>query len=343
MELSQRRQQLLAIIVKTYIMTGEPVGSKALCESLGGISSATIRNEMSYLVECGYLAQPHTSAGRIPTNLAYRCYIDSLMPKRRLTDAERNAIERMMPIGITDSEQGIHMAINALSQATRCTALISTQTATSNLIHRVEVIPMGLGRALVVLVTSTGAVRSRMFAFSGQLTVSIIERFLKLTEQELIGRELGSIHPATLQTIAASAGEFALMLTPLISALGELIDEAGRSKLEIAGETRLLANSGISLSKAHELFELISSGDEVLALLDAWGKESGVILGSDTSYTALDRSSIVLSRYNIGDTRTGYVGIIGPTRMDYEQILPCIEYFTRLLDSSNEQYEVMKG
>ena len=339
MELTDRKQQILSTIVKAYVMTGEPVGSKALCESLGGISSATIRNEMSYLAEHGYLTQPHTSAGRIPTDRAYRLYIDRLMPRHSLSESERSHVQRLMPGSLGDSEQGVRSALHALSNATRCAAIITTQVASGTLIHRVELIPMGLGRALVVLVTSTGAVRSRLFGFSGQLTAAVINRFLELVENQLIGCELSLVHPATLQTLAAGAGEYALVLTPLIAALGELIEEASRSRLELVGETRLLSLGGLTLSKAHELFELFSRGDEVLAMLDAWGKESGVIIGGDTSYTALERSSLVLSRYKLGNTRSGYVGIIGPTRMDYEFILPCIEYFAQLLGSG----ETVKG
>ena len=338
MELTERKKQILATIVRTYVQTGEPVGSKALCDAMGGISSATIRNEMSYLAENGYLTQPHTSAGRIPTNRAYRLYIDDLMPHRAPSEALMAQIRRMLPDSSADSQRAVYSAVSALSKATGCAALITAQTSSGTLIHKIELIPMGFNRALLVLVTSTGAVISRMYSFSVTLTGELISRFLSLAEDHLLGRELSSIQPATLQTIVAGAGAFAFELTEPISALGEIIEEVGQAKLQLVGETRLLSHPGITLSKAHEMFELFSGGAEVLAMLDAWDKDSGVILGGDTSYAALDRSSIVLSKYNLGGATTGYIGIIGPTRMDYDSILPGIEYFARLISENDAQH-----
>ena len=337
LELSERKKQILSTIVRTYVQTGEPVGSKALCDSLGGISSATIRNEMSFLAENGYLAQPHTSAGRIPTNRAYRLYIDDLMPRRAPSEALMAQIRRMLPDSSADSQRALLSAVGALSKATGCAALITSQVSSGTLIHKIELIPMSFNRALLVLVTSSGAVISRMYSFSVTLTGELIGRFLTLAEENLIGKELNSIQPATLQTIVAGAGEFALELTEPVFALGEIIEEVGKSTLTLVGETRLLSHPGITLSKAHELFELFSGGDEILAMLDAWGKESGVILGGDTSYTALDRSSLVLAKYSVGNATTGYIGIIGPTRMDYDSILPGIEYFAHLLSADTQQ------
>ena len=338
MELSERKKQILATIVRTYVQTGEPVGSKALCDSLGGISSATIRNEMSYLAENGYLTQPHTSAGRIPTNRAYRLYIDDLMPRRAPSEALMAQIRRMLPDSSADSQRAVLSAVSALSKATGCAALITAQTSSGTLIHKIEFIPMGFNRALMVLVTSAGAVISRMYSFSNNLTGELISRFLNLVEDNLLGKELCSVQPATLQTIVAGAGEYAFELTEPVFALGEIIEEVGKAKLQLVGETRLLSHPGITLSKAHEMFELFSGGEEVLAMLDAWGKESGVILGGDTSYSALDRSSLVLSKYSVGNATTGYIGIIGPTRMDYDSILPGIEYFAHLLSTTDKEH-----
>ena len=338
MELSDRKKKILATVVRSYILTGEPVGSKALCEILGGVSSATIRNDMSELAELGYLTQPHTSAGRIPTARTYRMYVDSLMKKHTLTDAERQKISSLLPDGAEDSDRILRMAAKSLSGATGCTALATSQTDAGTLLHRVEFIPMGPSMALIVLVTSTGEVRSRMFRLDCLLTNQLSERFTGLVEKELIGREISGIHPAELQTLAASS-EYALELTPLIWALGELIEETGESRLEIAGETRMLSYADISAGKAREIFELLSRREEVLALLDTWGGESGVIIGGDTSLDALDRSSMVLARYRMGDAHTGYIGVIGPMRMDYDMLLPGIEYFASLLSACSAPHE----
>ncbi len=342
MELSERKKRILATIVQSYIASGEPIGSKALCDILGGVSSATIRNDMSELSELGYLAQPHTSAGRVPTALSYRLYIDRLMTRHTLTNTEREQIDSMLPDGVQDGDRILGIAARALSVVTGCTSFATTQTAAGTLIHRVELIPMISGNVLLVLVTSTGEVHSRMFSLPCVLSEQMSKRFIELISDSLIGKRISDIHPATLQSLAVSSS-FALELTPLIWALGELIEETGEAKLSLAGETRLMAYSEFSLQKAREILELLSRPDEICALLDTWNKDSGVIIGSDTSFGALDSVSLVLARYRLGDAKTGYIGVIGPMRMDYSSLLPGIEYFANIISSHSVKGESMKG
>ncbi len=342
MELSERKKKILATVVQSYIASGEPIGSKALCDILGGVSSATIRNDMSELSELGYLAQPHTSAGRIPTAQSYRLYIDRLMQRRPLTSEEREQLDSLLPEGALDGDRMLRIAARALWAATGCTAFATTQTASGTLIHRVELIPMVSGNVLLVLVTSTGEVRSRMFSLPCLLTEQMSNRFIKLVSDSLIGRQISDIHPAALQTLAVSS-EFALELTPLIWALGELIEETGEARLELAGEPRLMSYPEFSLQKAREILELASRPDEICALLDAWDKDSGVIIGSDTSFSALKGTSLVLARYRIGEAKTGYIGVIGPMRMDYGTLLPGMEYFAGLISANSGASESMKG
>lgn len=342
MELSERKQRILATVVQSYIASGEPVGSKALCDILGGVSSATIRNDMSELSELGYLTQPHTSAGRIPTAQSYRLYIDRLMKKHIFTPAEREQIDSLLPDGMQDGDRMLRIAARALSAMSGCTAMATTQTAAGTLIHRVELIPMISGNVLLVLVTSTGEVRSRMFSLPNVISEQMSRRFIQLVSDTLIGQRISDIHLATLQTLAVSS-EFALELSPLIWALGELIEETGEAKFELAGETRLMSCNEFSLQKARDILELLSRPDEICALLDTWDKESGVIIGSDTSFSALEHTSLVLARYRLGDAKTGYIGVIGPMRMDYGTLLPGTEYFASLISTHSVAGESMKG
>ncbi len=342
MELSERKQRILATVVQSYIASGEPVGSKTLCDILGGVSSATIRNDMSELSELGYLVQPHTSAGRIPTAQSYRLYIDRLMQRHTLTPSEREQIDSLFGEGVQDGDRILRMTSKALSAMSGCASLATTQTAAGTLIHRVELIPMISGNVLLVLVTSTGEVQSRMFSLSAPLTEQVSRRFIGLVSDTLIGKRISDIHPATLQTLAVSS-EFALELTPLIWALGELIEETGEATLKLEGEARLMSCPELSLSKARDIFELLSRPDEICSLLDTWDKDSGVIIGADTSFSALDKVSFVLARYNLGDARRGYIGVLGPMRMDYGTLLPCIEYFASLISAHSLASESMKG
>lgn len=340
MELSRRKEDILATIIRSYIRSGEPVGSKALCEELRSVSSATIRNEMSELCELGYLDQPHTSAGRIPTDRAFRLYIDRLMTLRSLTDKEKNALDTLLPVDNDCDERSLRWALKSLADATHCVALLTSE-ATGILVHKVELIPMGQYTALLVLVTTTGSVQSRMLRFASPLTDALITRFINVVEKGLIGTEISAVQPAILQTLVAGSGEYALELTPLLSALTELISETGESKLELAGQSNLLMYGEFSPVRVREILEMFSR-NEMLSLLDMWNRDSGVILGSDTAYRALDTSSIIVSRYKT-DARSGYIGVIGPLRMDYDIMIPSINYLAGALCMQPGKKDLTKG
>lgn len=331
MELSTRKENILASIVRSYIRTGDPVGSKALCEELGSVSSATIRNEMSELSEMGFLDQPHTSAGRVPTEQAFRFYIDRLMKRRDLTEQEKLAIESLIPVGDGDLEHALHRASAALSRATRCVSIVTSEADRGTLIHKVELIPLSRHSALIVLVTSTGVVKNRLFRFPEQLSSELISRFFRLVQDELVGTDIAAWHPAAIQTVAAKGG---VELSELLSAVGELISECAESRLELSGQSNLLSFDGFSAHRARQFFDLFARRDEVISMLDMWNRDAGVIFGADTSYSALEQSSLVVSRYRIGNAQTGYVGLIGPLRMDYELLLPSIKYFADKLNDS---------
>ncbi len=343
MELSPRKENILATIVRTYIKTGDPVGSKTLCESLGSVSSATIRNEMSELAELGYLDQPHTSAGRIPTDRGFRLYIDKLMREHVLTENERCILDSFVPKASGDCELMLRRAAAALSSATRCLTLLTSETGDSTLIHKVELVAMSAHSALLVLITSSGTLHNRMFRFATPLSAALIERFTALVEKELIGTPVSSFQPALLQTLVAGAGEHAFVLTELMSALGELITETAEAKLELSGQSNLLEHEGFSVLKAREIFDLLNRRDEVLSLLETCKRDSGVILGCDTSYSALDKSGLVIARYRISDAHTGYIGIIGPLRMNYDVLVPSIKYFAGSLCASASHGDEVKG
>lgn len=334
MALSTRKESILATIVRNYIRTGEPMGSKSLCEELGGVSSATIRNEMSELDALGYLAQQHTSAGRIPTERAFRLYVDSLMTPRRLTQKEQDFLDSLLPAYDGDITRTLRKAAQVLSELTRCAAVLTVEPDTETLIHKVELLPMSSHSALLVMVTSAGAVQSRMFRFGAPLSASTVEKFMRVADERLIGTPLCDLQPAMLQTLVAGAGELSLELTPLMSALAELVEECCESQLELTGHTNLLMCGEFSPMRVREIIDLFVRSDEVLTMLDLWHKDSGVILGGDTVYQALESSSLVVSRYRLADNSTGYLGIIGPVRMDYAATLPSICYFTEALSNA---------
>lgn len=340
MMLTPRKEAILATVVRNYIRTGEPVGSKSLCEELGGVSSATIRNEMSELDGLGYLAQPHTSAGRIPTDRAFRMYIDRLMEPRRLTEKERQFLDSLLPTEDSDSERTLRRTAKMLADVTHCAAVYSEEAGSGIRIHKVELIPMSSRTALLVLVTSDGDVHSRMFHFGAPLTPALIERFLSLVDTKLIGLPVSDVQPALLQTLVAGAGEFALALTPLIAALADRIEETCRSQLELVGQSNLLLCGEFSPMRVREILDLFLHREEVLTMLDVWQQENGVLLGGDTAYPALASTALVVARYRLPDHHTGYLGLLGPSRMDYASMLPTLLYVTDALGGGHKKGQI---
>lgn len=329
MELSERKRALLTAVIRDYVHTGEPVGSKVLCDALGGLSSATIRNEMSDLADMGYLDQPHTSAGRVPTLKAFRLYIDALMQAADLPFDEQRALATAIADGGADGEHALSAAGVALAKLTGCAAITTSVADSSTTIHGIELMPMSLHSGLIVLVTSAGAVHSKLCRFSAMLTPQAVELFMKLTHEVLIGTELATFNPASVQTLIASLGERGLELVPLISALAGLIEQAGESQLSVYGQANLLGFREFSPQKARQIFDLFTRRDEVISLLS---RRTGVIFGGETCFDALDTSSLVVARYRMGNrSHTGYIGVIGPTRMNYDRIIPSINFAAELL------------
>ena len=236
MELSTRKKDVLKIVVQNYIKSGEPIGSKSMCEALGGISSATIRNEMSSLEELNLLYHPHTSAGRIPTTNGFRFYLDNIMKPEKLSAKQKQLLNMLLPDSNFDKKQAVKFAASALSQATKCTTLVTDETDKQTKVQKVEAVLINSSTVLLMLITSNSNVISRTYRFSTLITDEILDAFLHLVNSEIAGELICDIQPAFLQTVVANSGQYALDVAPLISQLSELITEAGECKLELFGE-----------------------------------------------------------------------------------------------------------
>ena len=223
MELSERRQRILAAIVEQFIASGEPVGSKALCNLFElSISSATIRNEMAALAELGLIEQPHTSAGRVPSHLGYRYYVDHLMSCRALGVKQRHALEESMVVHSGDPEQILEQAGELLAEITNCAAVSTTPADESAMIRKVDLLPMGGRTIMLVLVTSNGVVRSRGCRLPEPVTPELIETFYAVTEHTFLGRPVAEINLVLIKRLTPLLGDNARLMQQIQIALSEL-------------------------------------------------------------------------------------------------------------------------
>ncbi|MCL2509113.1 MAG: heat-inducible transcriptional repressor HrcA [Oscillospiraceae bacterium] len=331
-ELTQRRKAILAAIVEQYIRTGEPVGSKSLLETLPlPLSSATVRNEMAELSALGLLEQPHTSAGRIPSHAGYRYYVDHLMGQQALDEAIRRKIERAVSGASDDPERLLAKAGEVLAGLTNCAAVSATSPGETAVIRRVETVAVGLRTAMLVLLTSTGVLKSKICRLDSEITPALLESFYNVTASMLVGRPLCDVNISTMQTLAASAGENAFAMLPLMAGAAELAREASLCDVRLEGQQNLLSYRELE-ENAYELMEFLRRGEPLFSMLTARSKGSvKLFIGKENQYKQLHQSSVILANYSVNDQEGGSIGVIGPTRLDYAKLIPSVKYLTDLV------------
>lgn len=337
MELTERKKKILCEIVKLHIATGEPIGSKLLCSVANlNLSSATVRNEMSDLCEMGYLQQPHTSAGRVPTADGYRFYIKALLGSNSISPQMQSSIDRVIQ-KIAESPENITAnAGQALSDLTGFTTVALTVPEESTAVKRIELLPVGRRTVLVVLVTTDNIANSRLCRLSETVTPHLLQTFEALSEEKLIGLPLKSFNGAYLQTVAASAGLFGLALMPLLSTLFNMVEALCHYQLDLKGEANVYSFCH-SEQDARRMMDYIHQKDAVYSLLSGIEDPVGVVFGDESGIDVLKPSSFVVAKFGGGESRAGKIGIMGPTRMAYEDIIPSIAYFARQLGKAIEQ------
>jgi heat-inducible transcriptional repressor len=330
MDLGERKLKILAAVIEAYIQSGEPVGSKALVELLDhAVSSATIRNDMADLAAEGYLEQPHTSAGRIPTAKAFRLYIDSLMRRQPLNEKSRHEIEELLSGAASDPERLIEEASQALAEVTGCAAVTTTPDQQSTSIRRIEVLRSGARTAALLLMTSSGMLRSRVCRFDSDIDSPLLERLNNTLSAEFLGQPLSSVSLAQVQTLLVALGEVGLICAPALTAFVELVQESAEAEVLLSGQLNLLRHPDYELERARSLLSFLSQRDLLAGMLTAHSGGLRVVLGSESPRPELDGSSIIVTRYSLTGGSDGSIGIIGPLRMDYAATIPRLEYFAQ--------------
>lgn len=328
MELTPRKRAILAAIVKYHIATGEPVGSKWLTGVLENApSSATLRNEMSDLCSLGYLEQPHTSAGRVPTGKGYEFYVNSLMNEESLPDSLKQSIDVQLDKASADLETLPNTAAKILSSITGLPAFCAKIADDSLVVKRVEVIPMGERLVMMVAFTSDCRTSSKLCRSGGPLTGEKLSQLEGLIKKGVEGKTLSCLSAGEMQNMLSNAGINTLEFLPVIACLFDMIKDMGRSSISLAGESYLYSVFAGG-NYRQELISFIERKEGILSLISKPAEKAAVIFGSATGYSELERSTLVVAPYGPGDSLVGRLGVIGPTRMSYGRILSSIAYIT---------------
>ena len=308
-----RQLEILKAIVDEYVATEEPVGSKTLATRSGlGVSPATIRNEMAVLEDAGLIAQPHTSAGRIPTNKGYRVFVDQLAEVKPLSTAERKAIENFLD-GATDLDDVISRTVRLLAQVTKQVAVVQYPSLIKANVHHVELVLLNPNRIMIVLITDTGRVEQKMVELVFEITENGLSDLHKKINLVIAKQSLSNVAGRIENFSANYRGNDKSNVLVLIATLIEMAVEHPEEKVVLAGASNLArANQDLSNS-IHPILEALEEQVVLLRLLSGTDASVKVQIGDEQSEKSLRKTSLV----KVGYADIGALGILGPTRMDY--------------------------
>ena len=332
MKLSERKEKILAAIVEHFIATGEPVGSKTLLEKSDlNVSSATVRNEMAELASMGYIEQPHTSAGRVPSQMGYRYYVDNLMNQYDLPVQEKRLIESKIRNANGEPQQILEQAGQVLAEITNCATVSTTPYDEHAVIRRVEIVPIGTRTAMMVMLSSSGILKSKVCRTDVEITVDIIETFYNIVNQHFIGKSADEVSIAMIQTLVLSLGAKSLAMSPLLVTLSDLAQMIEDTQMLLKGQSNLLNYR--DYPNVYELMEFLHHDKSLTSVFSSHKTEGtpNILIGKENKFRELQDSSLIYSNYNIGGKESGTIGLIGPTRIDYARLIPSIKYLTEIV------------
>jgi heat-inducible transcriptional repressor len=332
--LDDRKLAVLRAIVQDYVSTEEPVGSKSLVDRHNlGVSPATIRNDMATLEEEGYIAQPHTSAGRIPTDKGYRLYVDRLAGVRPLSPAERRAIGQFLDEAV-NLDDVVDRTVRLLAQLTRQVAVVQYPSLSGAAVRHLELLSIAPGRVMIVLITDTGRVEQRVVDTPVVGSEDLLGELRARLNAVMDGKRLAEAD-AAVAALAAELGPPERLpdgqaVTNLIRALREMIDQSRDQRVVLAGAANLTRPGHDFADTLHLVLEALEEQVVLMRLLgEAASADVTVRIGHETAVAGLSGASVVASGYGRGGAITARLGVIGPTRMDYPGTMGAVRAVAR--------------
>lgn len=337
MELNERKQKILEAIIRNYMETGEPVGSRTVSKYTDlNLSSATIRNEMSDLEEMGYILQPHTSAGRIPSDKAYRLYVDTILQRK---DEEVSEMKELMVEKADKIDLLLQQVAKLLAQNTNYTSMVTKPKYQHKRIKFIQLNQMSERQLLVIVVLDNNHVSNKFINIMTDADENVIAQMNFLMNTALTGLDFTEINMAIMQQIKEKAGEYGELASSILDCISEVMTEEDDSEIYTSGATNILKYP--ELSDKEKMTGLLSTFEEK-QMLSAWAndeppeddKEHGiqVYIGEESPVESMKDCSVVTATYRIKEGVYGKIGIVGPKRMDYEKVVGTLENCMQQLD-----------
>ncbi len=340
---NERAQHLLRVLIQRYIRDGQPVGSRTLSKDSGlELSPATIRNVMSDLEDLGLVSAPHTSAGRIPTQLGYRMFVDSLVRYRNPTDGDIQTLQAQIKGQATSAESLVTSVSSVLSEFTSMAGVVTVPRGQHAALRQIEFLPLSENRILAILVINDREVQNRILQTDREYTASELESAANYINQHYAGSEMDQVRANILSDLEDARSSMNQAMHDIIEVAQTAMEGASSPDGEfvVAGETNLMDFAELSdVDTLKRLFDAFSRKRLMLELLDRSINADGVqvFIGGESGYGILDDCSVVTAPYQLDDETVGVLGVIGPTRMAYDRVVPIVDITARLLKSALNQ------
>ncbi|MBQ1396867.1 MAG: heat-inducible transcription repressor HrcA [Clostridia bacterium] len=334
MEPRARKLKILASIIESYVLTGEPIASKALAEAMqNSVSSATIRNDMAELVASGYLEQPHTSSGRIPSQRGYRLYVDHLMMGNHELPLElQGEIDKRLAAFSYDPNKFLEVTASLIAEQTGLLAVVTNPADQHPKVTNAELMLIGVHSVMLLIMISPATLKTRICRLKPELTPEIVEKLRRRLRERLMDVPTESINEQFYAESAVIYGDLWDILEPLFAAARECIEESGEMQVIMEGQSSMLARGVFA---EWQLAGIMDFMEKRGAIADLLGEGNGfansgrtcILIGNESHRPELEGTAMITERYYGGGQTAGWIGVVGPTRMNYAKLIPYIDYF----------------
>jgi heat-inducible transcriptional repressor len=353
--LDERSREMLALLIKTHITTGEPVGSRTISKhTREGLSPATVRNIISDLEDAGYLEQPHTSAGRVPSDKGYRFYVDHILERTRLSEVEETAIQHELfgeQAGVTHHgpDQLMSRASHLLSLFSESVGIVISPNIQYDIIKHIDFVRLSDGRILVITVSRAGLVQDRLVRIDEDLTQDELNRTANYVNANFSGMSLVAIHSELLKRLSEEKALYDRLLQNAVMICERGLNESDQSEPEvfIEGASNIVAKPDFGdIEKMRELLRVFEEKSRLVKILNECVEQMiqqpvAIRIGAENSLPSLRGCALITSQYSYGDQVIGSLGVLGPVRMEYARTIGVVSYIARLLEQA--LYDIRVG
>ncbi len=334
----ERAQHLLKVLVQRYIREGQPVGSRTLSKDSGlDLSAATIRNVMADLEEMGFVSSPHTSAGRVPTPRGFRFFVDTLLRVKPLSSSEMQVLANKIAVGSHDQQSLVASTSAMLSSLTSLAGVVTTPRQPHASLRQIEFLSLSEKRVLAIMVINDREVQNRILQLDRDYSSEELVRAANYLNEKFAGREIAEVRDILVAELKSTRETMNRLMMDAINMAQRAFSAEDENNFVVAGETNLMGFAELhDVDKLRRLFEAFNTKRDILGMLDKVVNAQGVqiFIGEESGYSVMDDCSLVVAPYTANDDVVGVLGVIGPTRMAYERVIPIVDVAAKLLGSA---------